>query len=934
MAIRVRDKANQTEVDVSSAEAMDGIAKGVFEPIGRVRVTRGGETGTVDAADLGGALGSGFRLIDDEEHRQIVTTREAHSASSQAIGAAEQVASGATLGLSDIAETKLFGVDPEDMRAREEALGRTKDVFYVGGALAPALLTGGASVPEQAAARGARGLARLAPSAALETGGALLERGAVRALGEGAAAKVVGGGLRAGVEGAGFGVGAQIHENVLGDREWNSELLGAAFTNGLLGAGIGAGVPLLGKIASGRAKLPMPQTRHLVAEGAGVGDDAAGAMAKFYAGTSGKKAGPIGKLGKRLFGTKEEFTPMYRAYYDRPAFARETADTFVSATNRFNTEVQALRKETEGVFKKRALAAKMPAGADAVVPRMAQKRVADLRPKLQEELAIAKAYNQGDLAREFGDVESVLRKLDDDLSKSSAVNAHVRTQEALRDIGEQIGSLRKSAGVSRGSVRALREIEPVYAGLNKTLGDAGIWGDDIAAMHTEITAANSRAMDLKRGMFKGDGSGKTTLGRVLDPNPTSTEDALSVVRSIGKPKGEAQTEAMMEVFEAEIVAAETKAKHYTDPVYADRAKRMRAAFEDYKSGLSKQVEHADLIHAMKDTGAGGSLTGLTAALGPSGATVVGGILGGAPGAAIGGLANILSRPQQTLRTLAGVRHLLESVDSGVVDSIRGVVKGMGGRTTSKGSAAAKMRTGASGLRGAVRKGVLAETGRLTASSRAERQDRVQKILDRAYQLASNPDVFAKDVGRTLFDVNEAAPALAGLTQQQAHRAAVFLAGKQPAVYSDPFSTRKPVVDQIALSKYERYIEAVADPIGTLGRVADGTITLEHAEALRSVYPKIYERTQSAVLEELGASVEEGKPVPFATRVRLGITFQIATDRSLQPRVLASLTSGPDAEMQEQAEQPMAKVRAGASKEIDAADRHMTPVGRMEDTSAA
>lgn len=84
------------------------------------------------------------------------------SPSQQAITALEQGASGASLGTSKLVETKLLGVDPKDIEAREEANPITATLSNIGGTAATIAATGGLGFE---AAEGASLLARAGSNA-------------------------------------------------------------------------------------------------------------------------------------------------------------------------------------------------------------------------------------------------------------------------------------------------------------------------------------------------------------------------------------------------------------------------------------------------------------------------------------------------------------------------------------------------------------------------------------------------------------------------------------------------------------------------------------------------------------------------------------------------------------------------------------------------
>jgi hypothetical protein len=82
---------------------------------------------------------------------------------------------------------------------------------------------------------------------------------------------------------------------------------------------------------------------------------------------------------------------------------------------------------------------------------------------------------------------------------------------------------------------------------------------------------------------------------------------------------------------------------------------------------------------------------------------------------------------------------------------------------------------------------------------------------------------------------------------------------------------------------------VRNPVGVLERIADGTVSLEDGEALRAVYPTMYADTRNQILSGLQAAVEDGAPVDYDTRIKLGLVFQLPTDPAIDPTTAWVLT---------------------------------------------
>jgi hypothetical protein len=232
--------------------------------MGMVKVTRGRDVIEVPEQNLEQAKARGYEQVSSQEAKRIKDVTYAAGAVGGAQGAAEAALSGATLGGSDVL-LRSMGVDTEGMAARREGVG--SKAFEVAGAIAPALLTGGA---------GAAGtLARLSPAGLTARLGRGVQAGVRGLAGEGALARVAGSAAAGAAEGFVGGVGQAASEAALGDRDLAAEqLLAGGVKNAGLGALFGAGSTTLGigleKAYTGGQRV----SRDLLGKALGAGDDA------------------------------------------------------------------------------------------------------------------------------------------------------------------------------------------------------------------------------------------------------------------------------------------------------------------------------------------------------------------------------------------------------------------------------------------------------------------------------------------------------------------------------------------------------------------------------------------------------------------------------------------------------------------------------------
>ena len=160
-------------------------------------------------------------------------------------------ARGLTLGLSDQLLVKTGAVDEEELKQIKERNQVASIAGEIGGAVVPALFTGGTSVGARIAAATPAGFAA---KLAARSGSKVAEEVAKRVVGNGIKQSVVRKAAELGtaglVEGALFGEAQLVTEEALGDAEFTAEsVLAAAGTGAAFGGAAGAGLGAIGGVA-------------------------------------------------------------------------------------------------------------------------------------------------------------------------------------------------------------------------------------------------------------------------------------------------------------------------------------------------------------------------------------------------------------------------------------------------------------------------------------------------------------------------------------------------------------------------------------------------------------------------------------------------------------------------------------------------------------
>lgn len=144
-------------------------------------------------------------------------------------------------------------------------------------------------------------------------------------------------------------------------------------------------------------------------------------------------------------------------------------------------------------------------------------------------------------------------------------------------------------------------------------------------------------------------------------------------------------------------------------------------------------------------------------------------------------------------------------------------------------------------------------------------------------------------------IQTADPHLQDAIAEQVERGLKFLDGKAPKQTVMPGMLPsdghwKP--SRSALEQWGKYVAAVNNPAGVLEDLAKGHVTLEGAETLRVVYPRLFAEAQRKLLE-LAPTFQ--RTLPYARRVAISIMYQVPVDGTMDPSHVQYLQPPPPAQ---------------------------------------
>ncbi len=208
---------------------------------------------------------------------------------------------------------------------------------------------------------------------------------------------------------------------------------------------------------------------------------------------------------------------------------------------------------------------------------------------------------------------------------------------------------------------------------------------------------------------------------------------------------------------------------------------------------------------------------------------------------------------------------------------------------------------------------------------------VKKNLE---NLALNPDLLPDRLAKSTIRIAHAAPAIANSTNEALVRGVEFLQSKVPKENaSGGVFKREFEPSSMQLAKFERYLQAVEHPLSVLEDLERGTISREHIEAIKAVYPAIYGHLQQTVLDSISEQEkgDEKSDLSYTKRVELGILLDIPTDESLQPAFIATMQANftAPAGVEGSAQAGQSPVSGARADKLEMADRSESSVQKTQ-----
>lgn len=200
-------------------------------------------------------------------------------------------------------------------------------------------------------------------------------------------------------------------------------------------------------------------------------------------------------------------------------------------------------------------------------------------------------------------------------------------------------------------------------------------------------------------------------------------------------------------------------------------------------------------------------------------------------------------PLLTIQRLAKFEALVNKTTANIVKGTRAILK-----------------TGGSAAENAA--GYIASKS-ATSNDQKTFEKRTKEINDNLTQ----PTNLIDKLQNSTASLHSHAPNNAQALQGQAIGALKFLQTKIPAPAPQTFLGPKIPPTKTDINKFNRYYDVVQNPMIVLKQIRAGMLTSESVEALQAVYPDVYKKMQSQMIESIGE--HNGKHIPYKTKVQIG-----------------------------------------------------------------
>lgn len=200
-----------------------------------------------------------------------------------------------------------------------------------------------------------------------------------------------------------------------------------------------------------------------------------------------------------------------------------------------------------------------------------------------------------------------------------------------------------------------------------------------------------------------------------------------------------------------------------------------------------------------------------------------------------------------------------------------------------------------------------------------------KKVKRIEELANNPDTMNAQMSNHIDGISQQMPGISqGLSTSMAMSVG-FLNSKVPRAKNNLPMNAKWLPSLAQKQKFNTYFNTVANPISVMKNIKNGSLTSEHMEALRATHPELLQHMQKQLIQNF--SPDKAMKLPSSTRRSLSMFMGQPLDDGNLPQVVIAnqATFQMPNQSQNQAKTPRSTV--GGLKQLKVAGRTQTETHR-------
>jgi hypothetical protein len=163
------------------------------------------------------------------------------------------------------------------------------------------------------------------------------------------------------------------------------------------------------------------------------------------------------------------------------------------------------------------------------------------------------------------------------------------------------------------------------------------------------------------------------------------------------------------------------------------------------------------------------------------------------------------------------------------------------------------------------------------------QDKHDAAIREAQELSHAGSPATQALIQQAAEIEQEDPALADAYASRQLQRASFIASKLPQNTSVAIFAPKPVLDPVTDRSLRRSVAAAYEPAAALERISNALGSAEDVEALKKLYPAMY---NSFVQQVRGHLEQMPEPPDYQTRLRIAAATDLVTDPSLEPLSIA------------------------------------------------